>query len=107
MPRSNRPRRRPTGNGAAGDVNGDGEDLGLSRTLFGRSRAESGRDGSWNVQSLAAASATKSYTCPGCRLTIEPGVAHTVAWRADGLMGAADDIAARRHWHHHCWKIRQ
>lgn len=58
------------------------------------------------MQTLAAASATKAYTCPGCRLVIAPGVAHTVAWRADGLMGEADDLAARRHWHHHCWKIR-
>ena len=33
-------------------------------------------------------------------------LAHVVAWRADGLMGEADDLAARRHWHTHCWRIR-
>lgn len=102
MPRSNRPRgRRASGRDTEPD---DGVDL--SRALSGRSRSESGRDGTWTVQTLAAAASTKSYTCPGCRLVIAPGVAHTVAWRADGLMGEADDIAARRHWHHHCWKIR-
>ena len=67
---------------------------------------EAKRDGLWNVQPLSAARATKSYVCPGCGLDIEPGVPHTVAWRADGLMGEADDLAARRHWHTHCWKIR-
>ena len=29
-----------------------------------------------------------------------------VAWRTDGIMGEAEDLAARRHWHSHCWKIR-
>ena len=50
--------------------------------------------------------ATKTYTCPGCGLEILPGTAHTVAWRADGIMGEADDLAGRRHWHLHCWKTR-
>jgi hypothetical protein len=98
MPRSNRPRgRRP------GDAD---EDVDLSRALIGRLAIESKRDGSWNVQPLAAASATKYYVCPGCGLEIAPGVAHTVAWRADGLMGEANDLADRRHWHVHCWRIR-
>ena len=98
MPRSNRPRgRRP----------GDDEDaIDLSRVLMGRLSTESKRDGVWNVQPLAAASATKSYLCPGCGLEIAPGVAHTVTWRADGLMGEADDLANRRHWHVHCWRIK-
>jgi hypothetical protein len=48
----------------------------------------------------------KSYACPGCVQPIEPGTAHLVAWRADGILGEADDLAARRHWHTHCWKIR-
>jgi hypothetical protein len=30
-----------------------------------------------------------------------------VSWRADGLMGEADDLAARRHWHNHCWAIKR
>jgi hypothetical protein len=97
MPRSNRPRgRRPS----------DDEDVDLSRVLMGRLSTESKRDGLWNVQPLAAASATKSYVCPGCGLEIAPGVAHTVTWRADGLMGEADDLANRRHWHVHCWRIK-
>jgi len=100
MPRSNRPRgpRRPDGD--------DEEQFDLSRVLVGRLRTETRRDGLWNVQPLAATSATKFYICPGCSLDIAPGVAHTVTWRADGLMGEADDVAARRHWHNHCWKIR-
>jgi hypothetical protein len=98
MPRSNRPRRR-----AAGD---EAPELDLERALLGRARTESKRDGAWNVQPHGAGAATKTYTCPGCGLEIAPGTAHVVAWRADGLMGEADDLAGRRHWHSHCWKIR-
>jgi hypothetical protein len=98
MPRSNRPRgRRP---------DDDDDDFDISRALTGRRRTESKRDGLWNVQPVAAASATKYYTCPNCGLEITPGTPHTVAWRADGLMGEADDLAGRRHWHLHCWKIK-
>jgi hypothetical protein len=97
MPRSNRPRgRRPD----------DDDDVDLSRVLAGRRRTEAKRDGLWNVQPLAGPSSTKYYTCPACGLEIGPGTAHTVAWRADGLMGEADDLSARRHWHLHCWKIK-
>jgi len=99
MPRSNRPR------GQRGGAN-DEDDFDIARALVGRLRTESKRDGLWNVQPLSAASANKYYVCPGCGLDIAPGVAHTVAWRADGLMGEADDVAARRHWHVHCWKIK-
>jgi hypothetical protein len=101
MPRSNRPRGRRGGASDDGD-----EQFDLSRVLTGRLHTESKRDGLWNVQPLAAASASKYYVCPGCSLDIAPGVAHLVAWRADGLMGEADDVAARRHWHTHCWKIK-
>jgi len=97
MPRSNRPRgRRPD----------DDDDFDISRALSGRRRTETKRDGLWNVQPVAAVSATKYYTCPACGLQIGPGIAHTVTWRADGLMGEDDDLAARRHWHLHCWKIK-
>jgi hypothetical protein len=102
MPRSNRPRGR---NGGAGG-GADDEDLDLSRALIAFKHTESKRDGVWNVQPLSASNATKTYTCPGCGLEISPGVAHTVTWRADGLMGEANDLAGRRHWHAHCWKIR-
>ena len=78
----------------------------LSRVLVGRLSTETKRDGLWNVQPLAAASAVKTYVCPGCGLEIAPGVAHTVTWRADGLMGEASDLAGRRHWHLHCWRIK-
>lgn len=99
MPRSNRPR----GKRAARP---EPEPLDLSRALAGRLRTEEKRDGLWNVQPVAATSATKYYSCPGCGLEIGPGTAHTVTWRADGLMGEADDLAARRHWHTHCWKVK-
>lgn len=97
MPRSNRPR---------GRRRDDSDERDLTSGLFGGRRTESRRDGEWNVQSIAAASAVKAYTCPGCGLQIAPGLGHVVAWRADGLMGEADDVAARRHWHSHCWKIK-
>ena len=100
MPRSNRPRR---GGSPAAD---DGGDEDLSRVLYGSLRVEPKCDGLWNVQSVSAVAAAKFYTCPGCSLEIAPKTPHIVAWRADGLMGEADDVAARRHWHSHCWKIR-
>lgn len=59
---------------------------------------------SWNVQPVSAAQAQKTYLCPGCGQEIAPGVAHVVTWRADGVLGDAADIAARRHWHDYCWK---
>ncbi len=99
MPRSNRPRGRRTKDDEA-------EELDISRALVGRLTTVRKRDGLWNVQPLTAANAVKVYLCPSCGLEIEPGVAHTVTWRADGIMGEADDLAARRHWHLHCWKIK-
>ncbi len=98
MPRSHRPRGRRSG--------ADDDQPDLSRALAGMRRTVEKRDGSWNVQPLAAVGAIKTYVCPGCGLGIGVGVAHTVAWRADGLMGEADDLAARRHWHLHCWKTK-
>jgi len=97
MPRSNRPRgrRRP------GD---DDEDV-LTRLLSGSQHTETRRGRVWNVQPVSAARALKVYRCPGCLLDIEPGHAHVVAWRADGMMGEESDLDARRHWHSHCWKV--
>jgi hypothetical protein len=97
MPRSNRPR---------GHRDGGDEEFDISRVFIGVKTTQSKRDGVWNVQPLSANNAHKVYTCPGCGLEIEPGIAHTVAWRADGIMGEADDLAGRRHWHVHCWKVR-
>jgi hypothetical protein len=96
MPRSNR---------ARGRARAEEPELDLSRVLAGRAMGVEKHSGRWNVQSVSAAAAAKSYSCPGCGLVIEPGTAHTVAWRADGLMGEADDLAARRHWHNRCWAI--
>ncbi|WP_341954298.1 hypothetical protein [Salinibacterium sp. TMP30] len=98
MPRSNRPRgRRRPDDGDRGD---------LSQALYGSRRTEHKSDGEWNVQPVSSGNAVKTYTCPGCSQPVTVGVAHTVTWRADGIMGEADDLAARRHWHQHCWKIR-
>lgn len=77
----------------------------LQRALYGMPRTESKRGGTWNVQRVSASSAAKPYVCPGCGLEVPEGQSHTVAWRADGLMGDAADLAARRHWHDHCWKV--
>jgi hypothetical protein len=93
MPRSNRRR-------------DEAEPLDLERALAGRLHTEAKRDGVWNVQPQSAASALKAYSCPGCALEIPPATAHVVTWRADGIMGEAGDLADRRHWHAHCWRIR-
>jgi hypothetical protein len=98
VPRSNRSRR-----GGPGE---EPEPLDVDRVLLGARHTEVKRDGAWNVQPQSAGAAVKVYTCPGCGLDIAPGLAHVVTWRADGLFGEEDDLAARRHWHTHCWKIR-
>jgi hypothetical protein len=99
MPRSNRPRGRRPGKE-------DEDELDLGRAVAGRLATVQKRDGLWNVQPLSVANATKYYICPSCGGDIAPGVAHTVVWRADGIMGEEDDLAARRHWHLHCWRIK-
>jgi hypothetical protein len=93
MPRSNRPRgrRRPVD---------EDEDV-LTRLLSGSQRTETRRGRIWKVQPVSAARALKVYRCPGCTLDIEPGHAHVVAWL--DVEGAL--LAARRHWHTHCWKV--
>lgn len=93
MARSNRRRPERTG-----------EDS-FDRFLADYKRTETRRDGEWTVQPVSGAQALKSYTCPGCGRQISPGVAHVVAWRADGVLGDAADLAARRHWHTGCWRI--
>ena len=97
MPRSNRPRgKRP---------DRDDEPDGLSHLLTGWKRTETRRGAEWNVQPVSAAQAAKDYLCPACSLTVPKGTAHLVVWRADGVLGDAADLAARRHWHTHCWRI--
>lgn len=92
MPRANR--RRPVG-----------PDDSFERLLSGWKRTETRRDGEWNVQPVSAPQAHKTYTCPGCGRDVSPGIAHLVVWRADGVLGDAADLAARRHWHTACWRI--
>lgn len=77
----------------------------FERLLSGWKRTEM-RDGrEWTVQPVSEAQALKQYICPGCGLAIAPGVAHIVAWRADGILGDQAALADRRHWHQHCWRI--
>ena len=77
----------------------------LDRLLASWKRTEVRRGIEWTVQPVSAPQAQKEYSCPGCGRGIEPGTAHLVAWRADGVLGDAADLAARRHWHTHCWRI--
>lgn len=77
----------------------------LERLRAGWRRLELRHGVSWTVQPLAADRAVKDYVCPGCGGTIPPGTAHVVVWRADGVLGDTADLAARRHWHQHCWRI--
>ncbi|WP_144796333.1 hypothetical protein [Microbacterium paludicola] len=94
MPRSNRRRREDPG-----------ADESFQRLLTGWKRSETRHGREWNVQPVSGQQALKEYTCPGCHGAITPGTAHLVIWRADGVMGDAADLAARRHWHTHCWKV--
>lgn len=80
-------------------------DHSLDRLIAGWKRTEVKRGGEWTVQPISAAQAVKDYLCPGCGRTVEAGTAHLVVWRADGVLGDAADLAARRHWHTHCWRI--
>ncbi|CAD5139052.1 MULTISPECIES: hypothetical protein [Microbacterium] len=94
MPRS---RRRPS-------ARPEGEDS-FDRLLAGWKRTEVRRGVEWTVQPVSALQAQKAYICPGCGRSVEPGTAHLVAWRADGVLGDAAALADRRHWHNHCWRI--
>lgn len=96
MPRSNRPKK---------GKREEPEPLNLERLSASFRRTETKGGYSWVVQPISAARALKVYSCPGCGLTIAPGVAHLVAWRTDGIMGEHDDVSERRHWHQHCWRI--
>jgi len=73
--------------------------------MSGWARTETKRGLTFTVQPVRPAAAAKAYICPGCEQTVQPGVAHVVVWRSDGVLGDAADLAARRHWHTHCWRI--
>ena len=93
MPRSNRRRSEEPGDDA------------LERLISGWKRTEMRRGVEWIVQPVSASQAAKAYVCPGCGRSVQPRVAHLVVWRADGVLGDQADLAARRHWHSHCWRI--
>ena len=93
MPRSNRRRSEETGDEA------------FERLVSGWKRSEVRRGVEWTVQPASATQASKSYVCPGCGRTVAAATAHLVVWRADGVLGDEADLAARRHWHTHCWRI--
>ncbi len=82
----------------------ESRDDSFDRLLAGWKREEVKRGRTWMVQPVSAAQAVKEYTCPGCVVPIAVGVAHVVVWRADGVLGDAADLAARRHWHSACWR---
>ncbi|QEO16299.1 hypothetical protein FLP10_16020 [Agromyces intestinalis] len=67
-----------------------------------RTEVRGGRE--WYVQPVSERQAVKSYTCPSCGREVPPASAHLVVWRADGVLGDQADLAARRHWHTHCWR---
>ena len=67
--------------------------------LGGGAHLEQRRGRDWTVQPVPATNAVKVYRCPGCEREVAVGVAHVVVWRADGVLGDAADLAARRHWH--------
>ncbi len=94
MPRSHRRRPEPPS-----------DDDSFARLLAGWKRTETRRGAEWTVQPVSGAQAQKTYVCPGCGGRIDEGVAHVVVWRADGVLGDAADLAARRHWHTHCWRV--
>ncbi|MCE0507932.1 hypothetical protein V8Z69_16775 [Microbacterium aurugineum] len=94
MPRS---RRRPPARPEPEDA--------FDRLLAGWKRTETRRGAEWTVQPVSAVQAQKAYVCPGCGGQIVIGTAHLVTWRADGVLGDAADLAARRHWHTHCWRM--
>jgi len=77
----------------------------LDRLIAGFARTEVRRGTEWTVQPVAASQAQKTYICPGCARTVEPGTAHLVTWRADDVRGDAAALADRRHWHTACWRI--
>ncbi|MFC3397922.1 hypothetical protein [Microbacterium amylolyticum] len=80
-------------------------DESFDRLLSGWKRSESRRGSTWTVQPVGPGRSEKAYTCPGCSRSVEAGTSHVVTWREDGVLGAQADLAARRHWHTHCWNI--
>ncbi|MBM7797045.1 hypothetical protein JOD50_001997 [Pseudoglutamicibacter cumminsii] len=78
-------------------------DAGAGWLHYGHEPLQEFSDGLWHVRAVPGYGAGKHYRCPGCDQLIPPGVAHIVAWRADGSRSDADAEADRRHWHNKCW----
>lgn len=79
----------------------------LSRPVGPRGPSEelvAKRDGQWWVRTQSGASATKTYTCPGCSRPIPSGAAHVVAWPQVKSLLSDEAIDERRHWHTACWR---
>ena len=72
-PRRNHPRRR------APDAEPRPDRPGITEQ-----RVQQWQDGEWMVRNIFGQAAVKTYRCPGCVQDIRPGVAHIVAWPADG-----------------------
>ena len=69
-------------------------ELDLERTRAGIPHRESAPDGEWSVRQITARNAAKEYKCPGCGITIPPGVPHLVVWQEDSLLGRVEDETA-------------
>lgn len=80
----------------------EGGPVDRDRARQGVQTVQTWSDGDWLVRGVPPTNAVKVYRCPGCQQTISPGVAHIVAWPADGR----GDLTDRRHWHSGCWKAR-
>ena len=74
-------------------------DLNLVRTSLPKVEFKRGNEFQVQQTSGTNAEAGKSWLCPVCRIEIEPGLTHTVAW--DLHRG----VETRRHFHNHCWKL--
>ena len=90
MPRSNRPK---------GSRKEEPEELNLASIRFGSRRTETKRGVVYVVQPTTGrnAEAEKTWICPNCSLSIQPGTSHLVAW--DEVRG----VDTRRHFHTNCW----
>lgn len=73
-------------------------DVNLVRTTMPRTEMKKGNEYQVQQTSGANAESGKTWICPGCRIEIEPGLNHTVAW--DLHRG----VETRRHFHNNCWK---
>lgn len=102
MARSRRSRRGRPWHSPGGS---DDERDDLAHLLDGARRTDVRRGASWTVQPIPPMRAQKTYACPGCGRSIEPGVGHVAVWRADFVLGDEHALDGRRHWHTHCWRV--